>query len=155
MTITEIPPSPPPILKKRTPIIENTLVIPTDLQMHPVDHTAFCLNFIRYHPGKPIRLPIRTINEEESPAMKRGGFIAFTNKTIECLIDENAVVPEYIPLECSGLRQKDVVRRDRLVLPEGVVISPRVSEDYLLGSVFGAKGGGGAVVEEEDEKKKK
>jgi hypothetical protein len=154
MTITEIPPLPPPLLKKRTPIIENALVIPTDLQMHPVDHTAFCLNFIRYHPGKPIRLPIQTINEEESPAMKRGGFIAFTNKTIECLIDEKAVVPEYIPLECSGLRQKDVVRRDRLVLPDGVVISPRVSEDYLLGSVFGAKGGG-AVVEEEDEKKKK
>ncbi|KAL7508678.1 hypothetical protein ACHAXN_005770 [Cyclotella atomus] len=155
MTITEIPPPPPPILPKRTPLVENMLVIPTDLQMHPVDHMAFCLNFLRYHPSKPIKLPIRTINEEESPAMKRGGFLAFANKTIECLIDVDAVIPEFIPLECTGLRQKDVVRRDRLVLPEGVTIHPRVGEDYLVGSVFGAKGGGAVVVEEEDEKKKK
>jgi hypothetical protein len=40
-----------------------------------------------------------------------------------------------------------VVRRDRLVLPEGVSIHPRVREDFLVGSVFGAKGG--AVVEDE------
>jgi hypothetical protein len=115
--------------------------------MHPVDHAAFCLNYIRYHPEKPIKLPIRTVNEEESPAMKRGGFLAFANKKIECLVEDGAVIPEFIPLECTGLRQKDVVRRDRLVLPEGVSIHPRVREDFLVGSVFGAKGG--AVVEDE------
>jgi hypothetical protein len=147
MTITEIPPPPPPTLKQRTPLVENMLVLPADLQMHPVDHAAFCLNYIRYHPEKPIKLPIRTVNEEESPAMKRGGFLAFANKKIECLVEDGAVIPEFIPLECTGLRQKDVVRRDRLVLPEGVSIHPRVREDFLVGSVFGAKGG--AVVEDE------
>ena len=152
MTITEIPPPPPPQLKQRKALIENMLVLPTDLQMHPVDHTAFCLNYVRYHPNKPIKLPIRTINEEESPAMKRGGFLAFANRTIECLIDPSFPIPEFIPLECTGLRQKDVVRRNRLVLPEGVTVHPRVGEDYLVGSVFGAKGG--AALEEETTEEK-
>jgi hypothetical protein len=151
MTITEIPPPPPPTLKQRRALVENVLVLPADLQMHPVDHSAFCLNYIRYHPSKPIKLPIRTINEEESPAMKRGGFIAFANRTIECLVDANSAIPEFIPLECTGLRQKDVVRRDRLVLPEGVSIHPKVVDDFLVGTIFGAKGAAAGV---EDEEKK-
>ena len=152
MTISEIPPPPPPQLKLRTPIIENLLVLPSDLQMHPIDHTAFCLNYIRYHAKKPINLPIRTINEEESPAMKRGGFLAFANRSIPCLVEEGAVIPEFLALECTGLRQKDVVRRGRLVLPEGVRVCDWVGEDYLVGTVFGSKGGG--VVEEDSEEKK-
>jgi len=129
--------------RKRTPIVENALVIPRDLQMHPVAQFPFCLNYIRYHPSKPISLPVETVNEEESPAMKRGGFIAFVANKVECLVDEGAPIPESIKVRCDGLKQKDVVRRDRLVLPEGVRIHPRVAGDYLLGTVFGAKGKGG------------
>ena len=151
MTITEIAPPPPPELKPRTALVENLLVLPSDLQMHPVEHAAFCLNYIRYHPMKPINLPIRTINEEESPAMKRGGFLAFANRTIPCLVEEDAAIPEFLPLECTGLRQKDVVRRERLVLPKGVRVCDWVGEDYLVGTVFGSKGGG--AVEEESEEK--
>ena len=103
----------------------------------------FCLNYVRYHPSKPISLPVETVNEEESPAMKRGGFIAFVANKVECLVDEGVPIPESIKVRCDGLRQKDVVRRDRLVLPEGVRIHPRVAGDYLLGTVFGAKGKGG------------
>ncbi|KAL7520945.1 hypothetical protein ACHAWX_005638 [Stephanocyclus meneghinianus] len=157
MTITEIPPPPPPTLPPRTPLLENVLVVPTNLRMHPVEHSAFCLNYHRYHPKKPIRLPIRSVNEEESPAMKRGGFIAYVHRTVECLVEDGVPIPDHVALECSGLRQKDVVRRQRLILPEGVSVCPWVSEDYLVGTVFGAKGGGGAEEkgEEKDKKKKK
>ena len=151
MTITEIPPPPPAEMPIRKPLIENMLVLPADLQMHPVEHSAFSLNFIRYHPAKPIKIPMKTINEEEAPAMKRGGFIAFANRHIECLVDPSAPIPEFIAVECTGLRQKEVVRRDRCILPEGVTVHPRVGEDYLVGTVFGAKGSGD--VEEEEKKK--
>ena len=138
---------------KRTPILENVLVIPADLQLHPVAHAAYCLNFVRYHPSKPIAIPIVSINEEESPAMKRGGFIAFVNRTIDCLVVEDGVIPESIQLECAGLRQKDVVRRDRLILPEGVIVHPRVKDDFLVGTVFGAKGKGADDNDAVEEKK--
>lgn len=150
MEVTEIPGSPPEELPERTPIVENVLVIPTDLQLHPVAHSALCVNFIRYHAKKPIKIPIRTVNEEESPAMKRGGFIAFVNTFVECLVEEGGVIPERIELECSGLRQKDVVRRERLIIPEGVVVHPRVREDFLVGTVFGAKGVGADESEDEE-----
>jgi hypothetical protein len=150
MTVTEIAPPPIEELPPRTPVVENVLVIASDLQLHPVLHSALCVNFIRYHPSKPIKIPIRTINEEESPAMKKGGFIAFVNTFVECLVDEGAVIPERIELECTGLRQKDVVRRERLIIPEGVTVHPRVKSDFLVGTVFGAKGsGGGGDAEEE------
>jgi len=132
-------PTPPP----RTPVegMENILVLCTDLQMHPVAHATYCLNYIRYHPNKPISIPIKTVNEEESPTLKRGGFLMFVNKFVECLVEEGAPIPEYIELECTGLKQKEVVRRDRLLVPEGVTIHPRVAEDYLMGTVFGVRGG--------------
>ncbi len=138
------PPPPNCIPPPRTPIpeLQNILVIPADLQMHPIGHSAFCLNYIRYHPNKPIRIPIKVTNEEDSPAMKRGGFVSMVNRFIEVLVDENVPIPERIALDASGLRQKDVVRRDRLALPRGVRVHARVPEDYLIGTVFGAKGGG-------------
>lgn len=159
--IVAYPPPPPSIPPPRTPIpeLQNILVIPTDLQMHPIGHTTFCLNYIRYHPNKPIQIPIKVTNEEDSPAMKRGGFLSMVNRFIEVLVDEHVPIPERIALDASGLRQKDVVRRDRLVLPRGVRVHPRVPEDYLIGTVFGAKGGAGGeddkASEGGEEKKKK
>jgi hypothetical protein len=155
-TIVPILPPKLPIPPSRIPIVSNVLVIPSDLQMHPVGHYAYCVNYIRYHPNKPIKIKIQCINEEESPAMKRGGFLSMVNRSVECLVQENVPIPQYIQLECTGLRQKDVVRRNRLLLPDGVSIHPRVAEDYLIGTVFGAKGGSAADDEktEEDEKKK-
>ena len=159
MVIVPVPPPDLPVPPPRhvVPGLENVLVVPADLQMHPVGNFPFCLNFVRYHPKKPIKIPVRTVNEEESPAMKRGGFLSMVNRTIECLVDEGVPIPERISVECAGLRQKDVVRRDRLVVPGGVRVHPRVPADYLIGTVFGAKGGAGGEDEEkkEDEKKKK
>ena len=72
------------------------LVRPANMQRHPIQNKIYCVNFLRYHPGRPIRIPIRFINEEESPALKRGGFIVPINKTVECIVEDGAVIPESI-----------------------------------------------------------
>ncbi|KAL7539206.1 hypothetical protein ACHAXR_009615 [Thalassiosira sp. AJA248-18] len=143
MTVIETPGPPLPVPPPRTPIegMEHILVIPSDLHMHPVAHAPYCLNYKRYHPSKPIKIKIKMINEEESPTIKRGGFLALVNHFIEVLVEDGAPIPEFIELECTGLRQKDVVRRDRLIIPEGVTIHPRVPGDYLMGTVYGVRGG--------------
>ena len=65
------------------------------------------------------------------------------------MVDDNAPIPEYIYLECTGLRQKDVVRRERMIIPEGVTINPRVPDDFLVGTVFGSRGTGASMGGEE------
>eukprot|EP00545_Synedropsis_sp_CCMP1620_P001451 CAMPEP_0119012952 /NCGR_PEP_ID=MMETSP1176-20130426/7714_1 /TAXON_ID=265551 /ORGANISM="Synedropsis recta cf, Strain CCMP1620" /LENGTH=306 /DNA_ID=CAMNT_0006965991 /DNA_START=10 /DNA_END=930 /DNA_ORIENTATION=+ len=123
-------------------------VMPTSVQRHPVQHKLFCTNYLRYHAGRPIKLPIVYVNEEESPALKRGGFIAPINRFISCMVEEGATIPERLELECTGLQIKDVARLDRIMFPDGVSLSKRVKPDkFIIGSVFGRRGGD----DEEDE----
>lgn len=128
-------------------------VLPRNLQRHPVQSTIYCLNYCRYHAGRPITLPITYANEEESPALKRDGFIVPIQRSIECFIEEGVAIPESLEVECTGLLFKDVIRVDRMMLPDGVRLSDRVRKrgaDYILGVVFG-KGRGGAAAGEDEE----
>eukprot|EP00978_Attheya_sp_CCMP212_P001322 scaffold2747_cov51-Attheya_sp.AAC.7 len=116
-------------------------VMPRDVQRHPTDNKAYCVNYLRYFPGKPIHLPIVYINEEESSAMKRGGFIAPISRTLECIVEEGVPIPEHLELECAGARFKEVMRMDRIIFPDGVKASKNVNKDtFLVGTVFGKKG---------------
>jgi hypothetical protein len=63
-------------------------VVPRDVQLHPVNDMVYCCNFVRYYPGRPIKIPVTLINEEESPALKRDGFLIPINKFVECVVDD-------------------------------------------------------------------
>jgi large subunit ribosomal protein L25 len=115
-------------------------VLPRDVQRHPVQSTVFCANFLRYFPGRPIKIPIVYVNEEESPALKRGGFLAPISRHVECIVQDGVPIPEKLELECTGLRVKDVVRMERIVFPDGVKPSKNVNMDqFLVGTVFGKR----------------
>eukprot|EP00934_Nitzschia_sp_Nitz4_P002971 Nitzschia sp. Nitz4//scaffold289_size23394//16458//17423//NITZ4_008480-RA/size23394-processed-gene-0.13-mRNA-1//-1//CDS//3329545831//2961//frame0 len=125
-------------------------VIPRDVQRHPVQGKVYCVNYLRYHPGRPIKIPIVYINQEESPALKRDGYIIPVNKYIECLVEDGAPIPEALELECTGLVLKDVIRMDRLIFPDGVRPSKRVHPvKFVIGPVAGGRGGAKATEEEE------
>ena len=116
-------------------------VLPRSVQRHPVKGMIYCTNFLRYHAGRPIKLPIVYINKEESPALKRDGYIIPVNKYVECLVEEGVPIPEALELECAGLKVRDVIRLDRLIFPDGVTPSKRVNrETFLVGPVAGGRG---------------
>jgi large subunit ribosomal protein L25 len=118
-------------------------VVPRDVQRHPVQGSIYCSNFVRYHAGRPLKIPIVYINEEESPALKRDGYIVPINKFVECFVEDGAPIPEALELECTGLQLKEVVRMDRLIFPDGVRHTDRVDpEKFLIGPVFGGRSGG-------------
>lgn len=114
-------------------------VMPRDVQFHPVQNKIYCCNYLRYFPGKPINIPIVYINEEESPAMKRGGFIAPFNRHVSCIVEDGVKIPESIEMDCTDARLKTVMRRERLIFPDGVSPSRKVKEDFLIGTVFGRR----------------
>jgi ribosomal protein L25 (general stress protein Ctc) len=126
-------------------------VMPQGVQRHPVMSTIYCANFVRYHAERPIKIPIVQINEEESPALKRDGYIVPIKRYVECLVEEGASIPERLELECTGLQSKDVIRMDRIIIPDGVRISDRVKKagnEFILGVVFGR---GKGADDDEDE----
>ncbi len=125
-------------------------VMPRDVQHHPIQHSKlYCCNYLRYFPGKPIDIPIVYINEEESPAIKRGGFIAPFNRYVPCIVEDGVKIPEAIELDCTGTLLKDVLRRDRLIFPDGVTPSHKAKESFLIGTVFGRRVDQVAAVDEE------
>lgn len=124
-------------------------VVPRDVQWHPIKQKIYCSNYLRYFPGRPIKIPIAYINQEDCRAMKAGGFIAPINRYVECVVEDGVPIPETIDLDCTGMRLKEVVRMDRLIFPEGVKPSTRIKNPkmFLIGTVFGRR----ALVGDEDE----
>lgn len=121
---------------------EGTLhrVLPKNIQFHPVQNKLYCVNYLRYYPGRPIQIPIVYINEEESPAMKRGGFIAPVTRHIRCIVEDGVRIPDCVEMDCTGLKLKDVIRLDRIIFPEGVRVSKTVNKQkFLVGTVFGRR----------------
>lgn len=115
-------------------------VTPRSVQRHPIQNSVFCTNYLRYHPRRPINIPITYINEEESPVLKRGGFIAPIRRYVSCIVEDGVPIPEKLELECTGLQQKEVARLDRIIFPEGVRISKLVKpKQFIVGTVFGRR----------------
>jgi len=115
-------------------------VVPSSVQRHPVQGTIYCANFLRYHAGRPLKIPLTYINEEESPALKRDGYIIPVNKYVECFVEQGMSIPDALEVECTGLHVKDVVRMDRVIFPDGVKPIDRLNlKDFVVGPVRGGR----------------
>lgn len=121
-------------------------VMPRSVQRHPVnDEMMYCCNFLRYHPGRTIQLPLMLINEEESPALKRDGFLLPINRFVECIVEDGVDIPEILEVEATGLKYKEVIKLDRVLFPEGVKPSNRLlkysknKHEFIIGPIFGGK----------------
>src|SRR5881398_4233083 len=60
-------------------------VIPRDYQLDPVKDLPVHVDFMRLAEGQPIRVevPVRFINQEASPGLKRGGTLNIVRHTVE------------------------------------------------------------------------
>jgi large subunit ribosomal protein L25 len=115
-------------------------VVPSSVQRHPVQGIIYCANFLRYHAGRPLKIPFTYVNKEESPALKRDGFIIPVKKFVACFVEEGVPIPDALEVECTGLQVKDVIRMDRLIFPEGVrPIDNLDLENFVIGPVRGGK----------------
>ena len=69
--------------------------------------------------------------------MKRGAFIIKQNRHVTVTVEEGVPVPVTIEVDCSGLVLKQTVRRDRLIIPDGVTLGKKVRSDFLVGLLYG------------------
>ena len=116
-------------------------VVPSSVQRHPVQGSIYCANFLRYHAGRPLKIPLEFVNKEESAALKRDGYIIPVAKHVECFVEEGVAIPDALEVECTGLQLKDVIRIDRLIFPDGVrPIDTLDLSNFVIGPVRGGRG---------------
>jgi len=127
--------------ESRDDVISTHRVVPCNVQMHPWLNKPYCVNYLRYYPGRVLKIPIRTINEDDSPGLKRGGFVVPIHRHLECIVEDGVPIPETIDCDCTGASIKDKLRIDRLIIPDGVKVNKNVNQtDFLVGPVFGRRG---------------
>ncbi|MFQ5625646.1 MAG: 50S ribosomal protein L25/general stress protein Ctc [Methyloligellaceae bacterium] len=130
---------------------KQTRVIPREFQLHPVSHAPVHVDFLRLGEGATVtvEVPMRFLNEEESPGLKRGGVLNIVRHNIElrCLAD---AIPERLDADLTGLEIGDSLHISAITLPEGVELTI-ADRDFTVATIVGRMAEIVDEVEEEEE----
>jgi large subunit ribosomal protein L25 len=119
---------------------ELQAVIAKDVQFDPVsdEPTHFDLYRVDAHASVRIAVPVRFINQDASPGLKRGAALNVDLHEIEILAPADSI-PEDIVVDLTGLDLGNTVRATDLVLPERVQVHAH-HRDAIIASLSGTAG---------------
>jgi large subunit ribosomal protein L25 len=94
--------------------------LPKDVQFHPVTDRPLHVDFFRIgeHTKVHVNVPVRFINDEESPGLRKGGVINVVRHDLELICDA-AEIPDDIVIDLTGLEIGDSVHISAIKLPKG------------------------------------
>jgi large subunit ribosomal protein L25 len=94
--------------------------LPKDVQFHPVTDRPLHVDFLRIgeHTQVHVNIPVRFINEEESPGLARGGVLNTVVHDLELICDA-AHIPDGIIVDLTGLDIGGSVHLGDIKIPEG------------------------------------
>lgn len=123
------------------------LVLPRDVQLHPVKDNILHVDFLRVTAKTkiPVSVPVNVLNEDTSIGLKSGGILSLLRYEVEVYCSAMAI-PEQIDLDIAEFDIGDSFKSSDLVLPEGVTFTI-TDRDFTIGSIDAPK----AAVVEEDE----
>lgn len=113
---------------------EDVRVICRNVQRHVVKDLPTHLDFMRLKRTTKINLFIGVdfINEEECPALKKGGILTVVRNEIELVVTA-ADIPEVIEIDLTGLEIGDTITISNIKLPEGA--KPTIDRDFVIGNL--------------------
>ncbi|PQA86781.1 50S ribosomal protein L25/general stress protein Ctc [Hyphococcus luteus] len=110
-------------------------VIARDVQVHPVKGHLVHVDLMRVNEKTRIdvAVPVRFINEESSPGLKKGGVLNVVRHDVEVYAPATAI-PEVFEIDVSGLEIGDGIHASTINLPQGVtfVITDR---DFTIATI--------------------
>ena len=94
--------------------------LPKDVQFHPVSSRPIHVDFVRIgeHAQVHVNVPVRFVDDEEAPGIKRGGVLNVVRHELELVCDA-AKIPNEITVSLAGLDIGDAVHISSVTLPEG------------------------------------
>lgn len=99
---------------------QTHLVIPRDVQLHPVTDRPEHADFLRVSAKTVINVevPVRVTNEEECKGLKAGGVLALIHHTIEVYCKATDIPEEFV-VDLTKLEIGDSIHIEDLKLPKG------------------------------------
>ena len=110
-------------------------VLPRDVAYHVVSEEPIHIDFMRVVSGKKIilEIPVKFINQPESPGLKRGGVLNIVRRAVELRCPaEN--IPNDIIIDLTGTEIGTSIKISSVKLPENVV--PTITDrDFVIATV--------------------
>jgi len=112
-------------------------VVPRQLQLHPVTDEILSVNFMKFKLGMKLDIPLRTVNDELSPAIRRGAFYLAISKTLRCkVLGDN--VPPFLQVDLDGAPNKSVLRLEHIHVPESLQVH-NPDPNFVAGTIVGKR----------------
>lgn len=113
-------------------------VIPREVQVDPVKDLPIHVDFLRVSRQSKleVEVPVRFINEEASPGLKRGGVLNVVRHAVELLCPAEEI-PDNITVDLTGLEIGDAIHISSVSLPAG--ITPTITDrDFTIATIVGS-----------------
>jgi large subunit ribosomal protein L25 len=114
---------------------EKYEVLPRDVQFDKVTDAPIHVDFLRFAKGQTmnVEVPVRFINEEKSPGLKRGGVLNIVRHDVEVSCAP-AAIPEELVFDLSGVEVGDSIHISAIKLPKGVELTI-TDRDFTVATV--------------------
>ncbi len=119
---------------------KKTSVIAKDFQLHPVKDTLMHVDFLRVSANATltVEIPVKFLNEETSPGLKRGGVINVVRHTVEMTVPANAI-PEALEIDLAEADLGSSQHISAVKLPEGC--APTITDrDFTISTIAAPAG---------------
>ncbi len=119
---------------------ETTRVIPRDYQLDPVRDFPVHVDFLRIAEGATVtvEVPVRFINQEASPGLKRGGVLNIVRHTVELVCPADRI-PDHLTVDLAGLDINDSVHISDVALPADA--RPTITDrDFTIATIAAPAG---------------
>ncbi len=110
-------------------------VIPRDVQLHPVKGMPVHVDFMRVDEKTRINVevPVRFLNEEVSPGLKRGGVLNVVRHAVEIYAPATAI-PNHFDVDVGALDIGDAAHASVIDLPDGVALVT-TDRDFTIATI--------------------
>ncbi len=110
-------------------------VLARDVQFDPVKDVPIHVDFLRIAKGAKVtvQVPVRFINEEESPGLKQGGVLNVVRYEIGLVCPADNI-PDEIEIDLTGMELSDSIHISQVNLPDDV--EPEISDrDFTIATI--------------------
>ncbi len=110
-------------------------VLPRDVNFDPISDNPIHIDFLRIVKGAKIilEIPVKFINNEKSPGLKRGGVLNIVRRSVE-LKCPTETIPNELVVDLDGLEIGTSIKISSINLPENV--TPTIQgRDFVIATV--------------------